>query len=299
MFKNKMNFLKLLLILYCSIFCFDFSIRENHSDITEVSYRNYDLDALPDTLIQCKNLEYLDLSGNPKLDYSTCLKVLSNFNSLKELRLGYNKLSFLPKEVLVLEKLKILDLTGNFLNGIDSSIEGLSSLEILSLGDNRKLDFDKTIINLARLKKLSTIDLSYIKIDSISKNICNVNSLENLYLGANGIEFLPNLSCLPSLKRLSLDANIIPIENIINTINGIEELEAISLDLMELHLLPCELQNIKYISLQKNMISKIPDCFCLSKKHEELNISSNNLDCIPNCLINKLSKGNRVPLCTE
>ncbi len=79
-------------------------------------------------------LERLSIYSN---DFESLPEEIYSLTSLKELDLGYNKLSSIPKSISNLASLKKLNLRSNDFESLPEEIDSLKSLEELNLGFNQ------------------------------------------------------------------------------------------------------------------------------------------------------------------
>ncbi|TKA71753.1 hypothetical protein B0A55_08583 [Friedmanniomyces simplex] len=111
------------------------------------------LSALPSGMRRLERLTSLSLAHN-KLDIG-CLDVVSQIQSLKELRLGHNNLSGnLPGAICGLTTLEVLDLQGNRLLSLPEALRELVSLRVLNVSGNQL-----TAIPMEALQQMPLVDL--------------------------------------------------------------------------------------------------------------------------------------------
>jgi Leucine-rich repeat (LRR) protein len=79
-----------------------------HLNLSEIN-----LSRLPDGIINLPMLQTLDLTGNPRLDFSSVFTQLSRVKSLEQLELRYCKLAKLPGSIFALKNLKKINLSWN------------------------------------------------------------------------------------------------------------------------------------------------------------------------------------------
>jgi hypothetical protein len=109
-------------------------------------------------------------------------QTLKQLYSLTDLKLIYWNIKIIPREIGVLQNLKLLDLSCNHIKSIPKEIGQLKNLETLYLGGN--------------------------KIQSIPKEIGELHNLKRLHLAANDIEIIPEeLGQLDGLLQLYLCSN--------------------------------------------------------------------------------------------
>ncbi|MCP5051357.1 MAG: leucine-rich repeat domain-containing protein [bacterium] len=142
---------------------------------------NLNLKTLPDSIKQLKYLEYINLIGNPNLDFPRVFKNLSHCILLNNLAIMNNNLTKLPEE-----------------------ITGLKSLEMVWMGKNPQLDLTDTVKKLAQLPMLKRIGFGSNYYKALPKEIKALRTLETIWLNKNAFETFPDLSGLVNLKGATL-----------------------------------------------------------------------------------------------
>ena len=102
-------------------------------------------------------------------------KELGRLSALQTLYLYNNQLTSIPKELGNLEQLRVLDLYGNQLTSIPKELGRLSALRRLYLSNNRLTFLPKELGSLSALKYL---DLRENPLKSIPDNIINIPRIE-------------------------------------------------------------------------------------------------------------------------
>eukprot|EP00938_MAST-03A_sp_MAST-3A-sp1_P007506 g7506.t1 len=128
---------------------------------------------------------------------------ISNLRILKELRMGYNKLTSLCYHLTQCRNLKHLDLCQNNINSLEG-IGDLRNLEILDVSRNC-LDTD-SIKELKSCTKLQELRLAHNRIESVS-DLKPLRRLLTLDLSNNRIERMRDIPSLPNLCELYLSRN--------------------------------------------------------------------------------------------
>ena len=225
------------------------------------------------------NLEFIDISNCPDLDWKDACIKLSKLPRLTEVKAFGANISRLPEEFGLLKHLKKIDFASNtaliklpesFSNLIaleDISFYGcgLEILEVwnfpnlrtLSLGRNKLKNFpDQFFTGLPALQALTASDN---QLESFPESICDLKDLRTMLAGGNLLQELPkNFARLTTLETLWLDS--------CSAINFEHELEKIKN-------IP-----IRNLSILGNNISTIPGVFKDIQSLEILNINSNKLD---------------------
>ncbi|TFK04012.1 putative transporter SVOPL [Platysternon megacephalum] len=168
-----------------------------------------------ETLIFSRNrLDIMWMSGR-----NTYLEFFAKLPKLTLLDISFNKLDFIPAEVIdtLPESLRNLSIAYNNLYDFPwDKTERLKSLEFLDLSNNALemlvTDGDFSRMNLTKLTNLTTLNLSYNKIRSLHKEFfSNVSSLHFLNLNHNKIKMIDESSfpntLLKSLQHLDVSSN--------------------------------------------------------------------------------------------
>uniref|UniRef100_A0A8C3FXI8 TIR domain-containing protein n=1 Tax=Chrysemys picta bellii TaxID=8478 RepID=A0A8C3FXI8_CHRPI len=168
-----------------------------------------------ETLIFSRNrLDIMWMSGR-----NTYLEFFAKLPNLTLLDISFNKLDFIPAEVIdtLPESLRNLSIAYNNLYDFPwDKTERLKSLEFLDLSNNALemlvTDEDFSRMNLTKLTNLTTLNLSYNKIRSLHKEFfSNVSSLHFLNLNHNKIKMIDESSfpntLLKSLQHLDVSSN--------------------------------------------------------------------------------------------
>jgi len=181
----------------------------------------------------------LDLSGQELAEFPMDIFL---FKNLWHLNLGmdrksfeYNHINTIPKEIIKLRNLRVMDLSGNNLKQLPDSIGYLSHLEILDCNRNSLVSIPSTISQLSELKVLvlsnnqlenvprelgnltllNVLAIEGNKLKSIPEEIGNLNKLTKLYCSNNHLETLPlELIKLKDLQEFVCNDN--PFETIPN-----------------------------------------------------------------------------------
>lgn len=114
---------------------------------------------------------------------------ISNWLSLRHLRMSNCKLSDLPNELFDLINLEYIDASGNNLSIIQDGIGKLTNLVELNLSQNQLTHVSSKLNNLNKLKTLS---LSSNKLTKFIKKIGNMTALRKITLSHNNIKYLPD-----------------------------------------------------------------------------------------------------------
>jgi Leucine-rich repeat (LRR) protein len=142
---------------------------------------NPNLTSLPDSIKYLVHLQYIDLIGNPNLNFPVVMKQLSHCLSLNNLALMNNGLKKLPE-----------------------GITSLKNLEMLWMGLNPDLDLNDTIDKLAQLPLLLKIGFGSNLYKSIPPEISRLKRLQTIWLKGNAFDTYPDLSGLTNLRGATI-----------------------------------------------------------------------------------------------
>lgn len=197
---------------------------------------------------------------------------LEKFNNLQYLIFENSSVTELPKDLSKVKNLKVLKLVNlHKLKQIPVSIFNLEKLEVFEAhGINQLLEIPKEIGNLHELKELELTGLS--KVKYIPEEIGQLKKLKKLKISGN-VEIPATISALKEMEHLyifnlsgkynsSSIYSLKKLKHLYLTISDEAQLNGIS-----------SLQNLKYLSLRTNFLSKE---IRLLKELKYLKISRNN-----------------------
>lgn len=150
-------------------------------EIQHLKEQNFNLTEIPASIQELKEMVYINLIGNPDLEWSQMLTYLSRLPKLVNIALMNNSFEKLPAE-----------------------ITKLSSLEMIWLGQNPDLDLRDTFLKLSKLDNLSQMGLGGNGHTQLPTEISLLKNISNLWLSGNNWENLEGIQHLPNLTQLSL-----------------------------------------------------------------------------------------------
>ncbi|KAK5142927.1 hypothetical protein LTR32_004834 [Rachicladosporium monterosium] len=166
------------------------------------------LSALPAGMRRLERLTIINLAHN-KLDNS-CLDVVSQIHSLKDLRLGHNNLSGnLSSAICGLTNLEVLDVQANRLLSLPEALRELVGLKVLNL---RTLDVTNNHFTglppMHGWTELVTLTAGDNKITELPEGFTTLRKLRNVNLTSNELRMIdPEIARMEGLEVLILAAN--------------------------------------------------------------------------------------------
>jgi Leucine-rich repeat (LRR) protein len=257
------------------------SLLTNKIEIYSLNLSYSNLKELPETLLQFKNLEYLNLSGNRFKDKERLFNDLAKLPNLKILELNRCYLRALPDNVKNLKGLIMLSLRFNDFRALNENIGALTRLKYLDIGSNGKLrDLPESIGNL---KCLQMLDISPNGMRRLRDELANCTELVSIVANAGTIKTLPeDIGNLINLKHLNLAANKIIV--LPNSIGGLSSLEGLSLGTNDIEVLPksfSNLKNLDYCGVSYNRFKEFPEPVLGLKNVQNLWLHNNGFKTIP------------------
>ena len=171
--------------------------RATHLDLSRLR-----LTAIPDSLAQLAQLQFLNLTRN---QITAIPDSLARLAVLRALNLSYNQITAIPNSLAQPALLNALFLAGNQITSIPDSLAKLALLRKLYLSDNLITAIPDSLAQLAQLQEL---DLSKNQITAIPDSLAQLAQLQELDLSNNQITAIPDsLAALENLTHLFLHGN--------------------------------------------------------------------------------------------
>lgn len=252
-------------------------IKEFFPNVEAIFIQNTSFVSVPDGLGGVQNLYYFIFVGN---ENATDISNVYNITQLKHLNISGNpKVLNLSPDIKNLTDLEELIIDDNsfkeyVFEPLDpNNLDQVNTTPILILPDE-----------LGRLEKFSILSLRKNNLKTLPENIRKLNKLERIYLSENEFETIPNPICaLESLTLIDLSDNLI--KTITNDeFKNFKILESLILDENKLEEFPESIlnsKNIKDLSLAKNKIKTISSGIVALIDLEELNLEGNCIDFLP------------------
>lgn len=194
-------------------------------------------------------------------------------------------LTHIPKSVMKLKDLIVLNLSDNLLISLPESIENLKLLRDLDLHYNKLSTLPNTIGNLSDLKRL---DLWRNDLTTLPDSIGNLKMLDFFHLSENRISTLPeSFANLKSLKSIDIDTN--NLLNLPESIGNLNQIQYINLNYNFITELPesiGQLDQMYSLDLRGNRLSRLPNSIGKLKSLKDLILESNQLTSLPTSITN-------------
>jgi len=150
-------------------------------DLQHLEEQNYNLKTLPKSIQNLKEIVFINLIGNPNLNWNKAFLHLSKMPKLINVAIMNNNFKSLP-----------------------DNIKKLTSLEMIWLGKNPNLDLKDTFLKLSNLKRLSQLGIGGSDYTELPQEVSSLKSIKNLWLSGNNWKNLNGLESLENLNNVSL-----------------------------------------------------------------------------------------------
>jgi len=178
--------------------------KSDYLSVTNLYVRPEDRDefeVVPDNVMLCENLKYVNFSFCENIDLKRTLPKLSKLKKLERLNLIACNLDSIPSEIGLMKQVKRVQISINCLEKLPEEITEMENLEELSISLNFKLDIPHTFKLLSDCKSLKSLTINGLGLSHLDKNIGLLKELETLILEGNNFRELP---CeLIQLKKLT------------------------------------------------------------------------------------------------
>jgi Leucine-rich repeat (LRR) protein len=248
------------------------------------------LQLFPEAITQLTQLTELDISNNQIPELPTEINRLSQ---LTYLDVSDNRLSHLPETLGELSQLKFLYAKHNSLKDLPETLGNLSNLKFLHIQDN----FSLTALpeSTYQLTCLEELVITSNELESISNEIQNLTQLKAFEVGANKLQFIPDLSKLHQLSSLYVSDNWfslsstgpLSVSHLLSYIGNFKQLTKLGLAQCDIHVIPEEighLAQLEKLNLSENELTEIPRAMGRLKKLQRLYLSENPLKSLKNVI---------------
>jgi Leucine-rich repeat (LRR) protein len=120
-----------------------------------LNLRSCKLKGIPPSIGNLPQLNHIELSNNPAMNFDSTFRILGKCDSLKVLHLSNNKLYSLPCSICLLQRLVYLTIDKDSLSVLPDCFKGLNNLKWLDISDNQ---FQHLPILLYDMKNLGVIE---------------------------------------------------------------------------------------------------------------------------------------------
>jgi len=247
---------------------------EKASRLTILDISNNQLDCLPKTFGQLRNLVTLSLSGNGLHELP---ESIGSLTQLKTLDCSCNKLKSLPNSLGNVIELTSLDLSTNHLTSLPESLGSLPKLEDLRVRSNQLTRLPDSFGQLTRLNSLL---LRNNRFGDIPVQLEGLTSLQSLNMRENMITHMDRP--INPLKYLILDKNYLKqIDVGILQCPNLQYLSLKSNNLIEVTGSISKLVNIRSLDLSDNAIVEIPPGLDRLTHLRHLSLCSTKIQTVP------------------
>jgi Leucine-rich repeat (LRR) protein len=233
-----------------------FSVLSKCKSFKSAIFWDVGLDSVPSAILQCQNIEKIDLKGNSKINYEKAFDILSRLKNLKELTVSFNTKS-IPSGLNKLQSLQVLNIEHSEIETIPDEIGELTNLKELHFRYCSELTkIPKSVKNCKNLSKVSLysmrdpFDFDY--------SIKSLQGLDLTYLDLSQawrIKIPVEVYSFKNLKFLGL--NIYETDSIPDGIGSLGHLEEIVISPAAYKYIPTDFGNLH--SLKKIELSGILD----------------------------------------
>ena len=246
--------------------------------ILNLSHRK--LSALPESVSECSQLQWLDVSGN---QLTSLPKFIGRLSQLQQLYLSSNKLSVLPEYIGQLFQLQELDLSNNELGALPESIGEIRQLREFDTSRNQLNALPESIGKMRQLRKF---DASRNRLSVLPESIREMRQLQELDLSANQLSVLPeSIAEMTQLRALDVSAN--RLTALPESIAEMTQLRALDVSANQLRALPesiAEVRQLRELDASANQLTALPEHVGQLSELQALDVSNNQLSALPQSL---------------
>ena len=252
--------------------------------LTVLDLSRHRLDALPSTFADLHHLIDISLSSNK---FSSFPRVLLSLIGLKRLKMANNTITELPDEIGELRRLEVLKMSNNILSELPDEIGQLRRLEVLNMSRNILAELPEEI---GMLRMLQVLDMSYNRLRRLPVSLWSVDSLRELRITGNPLDSVGEAS---TVKRTRLRHLVLPVDVLslfdLASLSSLSQLELTHQTEKDRHLraipsMPAKMMELQYltelVACHIRLVT-IPDDICWIASLQRVNVSFNNLECLP------------------
>ncbi len=264
--------------------------------IDSLDLRNNKLLCVPEEVLECPNLKFIDLRQNKDIDWKGAEKILQKLGENVDVYISIENIDSVPKHLQ--SKITGIELLNVKLKEIPENILRQKQLKYLKI--NAKIS--KLSPEIENLTNLTKLDLEYSQLKELPKEIGKLSSLKELNLARNQLKHLPvEIGNLKKLEKLYLSKN--QLKRLPNEIGGLKSLKELDLRSNKLKKLPREIGNLwdlEILRLTQNQLDELPKTIGRLRSLMLLSLSENQIEKLPYEIfkLNKLEKvflgGNKI-----
>jgi len=250
-----------------------------------LSFRDRDLDHIPQSLSQLPFLKHLDLSENRRIfshdqrgiDQYPLDVLEGSLMCLEHLYLSENDLSSIRDWIFHLPSLNTLVINDNRLNRLWRGSPTCFNLKILNISNNQLTHLPSSIGSLINLNELYVSNNQLTHLPSSIQSLTNLNSLD---VSFNQLTHLPSsIGSLTNLYSLNVYAN--QLTDLPSSIGSLTNLDSLYLYGNQLTHLPSSigsLTKLDSLNVSNNQLTDLPSSIRFLTNLERFNITNNKFD---------------------
>lgn len=262
--------------------------------LEQLHLNSNNLRVLPSEISSWSELSYLNLSNNTGINWKSTFDQMLQLKKLSIIKLSNNQLTELPAKIGLLTELTEIHADGNMLQGLPESIGSLTNLRLLNISTSKtgqtRNQIERFPASFGKLRNLEVLNMNGTYMISLPSGISKMNKLKKLYITWCGLTSLNEIRSCTQLEELHASHNYF--DRIPDWIGELAALRILKLDGNYFpskpipHILNCPpglglLSNLEELSLNDQLIDKLPDEIGDLKKLKTLNVRNNKLESLP------------------
>ncbi|MFX0125356.1 MAG: leucine-rich repeat domain-containing protein [Candidatus Hodarchaeota archaeon] len=250
---------------------------EQNNKIKKLSISNLNLQYIPESIENLRELKILYMGGNSLTEISNSILTLRN---LEILEAWENRIESIPKDIGILNKVWRLHLAGNKINELPEIIGDLPIRKLYLKHNN----VSYVPASIGDWTHLDVFGLPINNLSSLPETIDGWKNVRVISLWQNKLKALPDVRL--NVKELRLNNNFFT--EIPPRVYEIKQLRKLWLNNNQLTEIPeiprGHLQNLWFLNLQYNLLSSLPKSIKQLPKLRDLRLSGNLFESYPNWL---------------